>query len=124
MCEGRSLQAFSDLVMGSVNNSVRFTHGSDIVPSVPLPDFDFFHHLPTEVWQTDPPSKLTHDAHACSCERRLQDRSIDNATFHICDHSGEDMSCHNSMCYYRICTSTVDHLHYLGRPMYFFEDEC
>lgn len=116
--------------MGSLNNSVRFTHGADIVPSVPLPDWGFFHHFPTEVWQTDPaPSssfvrKRERDSHACSCEDRLSDRNVENSTFHVCNDTGEDMSCHDSLCYYRPCASTSDHLHYLGRPMYHSVEEC
>ena len=116
--------------MGSLNNSVRFTHGADIVPSVPLPDWGFFHHFPTEVWQTDPtPSSSSvrereRGPHACSCEDRLSDRNVENSTFHVCNDTGEDMSCHDSLCYYRPCASTSDHLHYLGRPMYHSVEEC
>ena len=36
----------------------------------------------------------------------------------ICDDSGEDARCHNSVCYLGLCTSVSDHLLYLGQHMY------
>lgn len=40
----------------------------------------------------------------------------------LCDESGEDPLCHNSMCYLGLCSSIGDHLLYLSemyapRPM-------
>jgi hypothetical protein len=36
----------------------------------------------------------------------------------LCDKSGEDPACHNSVCYLGLCTSIVDHMTYLGGHMY------
>ena len=36
----------------------------------------------------------------------------------ICDDSGEDPTCHNSVCYLGLCTSIADHMEYLGAHMY------
>jgi hypothetical protein len=36
----------------------------------------------------------------------------------LCDKSGEDPACHNSVCYLGLCTSIVDHMEYLGGHMY------
>ena len=36
----------------------------------------------------------------------------------VCDGSGEDPRCHNSVCYLGLCTSVSDHLLYLGAHMY------
>lgn len=35
----------------------------------------------------------------------------------ICDDSGEDPMCHNSVCFLGFCTSIADHLLYLGEVM-------
>ena len=35
----------------------------------------------------------------------------------LCDASGEDPRCHNSVCYLGLCTSVADHLSYMGAPM-------
>ena len=36
----------------------------------------------------------------------------------VCDDSGEDPTCHNSVCYLGLCTSIADHMEYLGAHMY------
>ncbi len=36
----------------------------------------------------------------------------------VCDDSGEDPRCHNSVCFLGLCTSISDHLQYLGAHMY------
>lgn len=36
----------------------------------------------------------------------------------VCDDTGEDPRCHNSVCYLGLCTSVSDHLIYLGSHMY------
>ena len=36
----------------------------------------------------------------------------------VCDGSGEDPACHNSVCWLGLCTSVSDHLHYMGAHMY------
>lgn len=79
----------------------RFTHNRDIVPSVPPPYMGFW-HLSREIWVLD------------------KDRS--NTLVGICDATGEDMRCHNSMCHLGLCSSIADHLLYLSemytpRPM-------
>jgi hypothetical protein len=35
----------------------------------------------------------------------------------ICDESGEDPTCHASVCHLGLCTSIADHLTYLGEMM-------
>jgi hypothetical protein len=42
----------------------------------------------------------------------------------LCDPSGEDPSCHDSVCYLGWCTSVADHLLYLGRRFYHVDAEC
>lgn len=41
----------------------------------------------------------------------------------VCDESGEDPSCHNSVCHLGMCTSVADHLTYMGAHMW-AGDEC
>ena len=36
----------------------------------------------------------------------------------VCDDSGEDPRCHNSVCFLGLCTSISDHLEYLGAHMF------
>ena len=79
----------------------RFTHNRDIVPSVPPPYMGFW-HLAREVWVLD--------------NARL------NPLVGVCDGTGEDMQCHNSMCHLGLCSSIADHLLYISemytpRPM-------
>jgi hypothetical protein len=42
----------------------------------------------------------------------------------LCDPSGEDPTCHDSVCYLGLCTSVSDHLLYLGRRFYHTDREC
>ena len=78
-------------------NSVRVTHYHDIVPHVPE-EFMGYQHVPSEVWYEEGYSAGT--------------------SYTICNDSvdGEDDSCSNS-CSPFSCTSTSDHLLYLGTPM-------
>jgi hypothetical protein len=87
---------FEEFFKKIVTESVRVTHNRDIVPSVPLQIMGF-HHVPTEIWQVDFDGQ-----HVLG----------------ICDESGEDPLCHNSVCYLGLCTSVADHMQYLGAHMY------
>ncbi|PSC76800.1 alpha beta-hydrolase [Micractinium conductrix] len=71
----------------------RFTHDRDIVPSVP-PGYMGFYHLSREVW--------------------LVDLLFGHTLVGVCDATGEDMACHNSMCHLGLCSSVADHLLYLS----------
>ncbi|KAI7835696.1 hypothetical protein COHA_010435 [Chlorella ohadii] len=71
----------------------RFTHNRDIVPSVP-PGYMGFYHLSREVW--------------------LVDILMGHTLVGVCDDSGEDIACHNSMCHLGLCSSVSDHLLYLS----------
>ena len=87
--------AFAAFVRNATTTSVRVTHNRDIVPSVP-PAWVGFHHVATEAWQVD----------------------VEGAgVVGLCDDSGEDPRCHDSLCYLGLCTSVSDHLEYLGAPM-------
>ena len=71
----------------------RFTHNRDIVPSVP-PGYMGFYHVSQEVWVVDV----------------LNGRTLVG----VCDSSGEDPKCHNSVCHLGLCSSISDHLLYLS----------
>ncbi|PRW34023.1 alpha beta-hydrolase [Chlorella sorokiniana] len=71
----------------------RFTHNRDIVPSVP-PGYMGFYHLSREVW--------------------LVDILMGHTLVGVCDDTGEDIACHNSMCHLGLCSSVSDHLLYLS----------
>ena len=81
--------------------SVRVTHNRDIVPSVP-PQFVGFHHVAREVWQLDGEKYFGTKVYLPW----------------VCDGSGEDPVCHNSVCFMGLCTSIADHMHYMGADMY------
>jgi len=87
---------FASFFQQHVDDSWRFTHGRDIVPSVPMTLLGF-HHVSREVWLVDigPLQRVV-----------------------VCDDSGEDPTCHNSACRLGLCTSVADHLTYLGVHMY------
>lgn len=71
----------------------RFTHNRDMVPSVP-PGYMGFSHIAQEIWVVDiVPGKTL---------------------VGICDGSGEDPKCHNSVCHLGLCSSLADHLLYLS----------
>lgn len=79
----------------------RFTHNRDIVPSVAPPYMGFW-HVAREVW--------------------ILDDAGEHTLVGVCDGTGEDMHCHNSMCHLGLCSSVADHLLYLSemytpRPM-------
>ncbi|KNC79051.1 hypothetical protein SARC_08538 [Sphaeroforma arctica JP610] len=72
--------------------SYRFTHGRDIVPHLPLNVYDYlrFRHIPREIWQPN---------------------GVNATVQHVCDTSGEDPLCSDSL-YFALSIS--DHIHYLG----------
>lgn len=76
----------------AVATNWRLTHYHDIVPHVPE-ELLGFHHTSTEVWYNEA-----------------------NSDYSVCDGSGEDGDCSNS-CSPFSCTSTSDHLDYLGVSM-------
>ena len=82
--------AFRDFYNQGTAVSWRVTHHRDLVPHLPVEGMGF-RHIATEVWYN----------------------SSTDATLHkVCDGSGEDKSCSNSV----ISTSINDHLDYLGIP--------
>lgn len=97
---------FTTLIEEFMSESVRLTHGHDIVPSLPIALFGY-HHVPREVWQEP-------DVDGGGGRMRLR----------RCDGSGEDPTCHSSVCRFGICTSIADHVLYLGMHMYHADDEC
>ncbi|MEW5319665.1 MAG: hypothetical protein WDW38_010805 [Sanguina aurantia] len=100
-------QAYQELFNLQIAESWRFTHGRDIVPSVPL-QYMGFHHVSNEVWLVDVES-------SAGSETKVL----------MCDESGEDPSCHNSACYLGLCTSVMDHLTYMGNvAMYQDGPQC
>ncbi|GBF94141.1 alpha beta-hydrolase [Raphidocelis subcapitata] len=98
--------AFSQFFDAHVAEAWRFTHGRDIVPSVP-PTMLGFHHSSREVWLVDVDPSKGGPPPGAPDERVI-----------ICDDSGEDPSCHNSACTLGLCTSVADHLTYLDAHMY------
>lgn len=91
-----------------VDESWRFTHNRDVVPSLP-PQLMGFHHTAREVWLVDATGP--------------GGTEIDQKVL-MCDDSGEDPSCHDSACMMGLCTSVADHLDYLGIHMYRDDTEC
>jgi len=88
---------FATFYKTAIQESYRFTHNRDIVPSVPL-EIMGFHHIAREVWV------LTFAAGPM--------------VIGMCNDEGEDPACHNSVCYFGLCTSIADHMTYLGAHMY------
>lgn len=74
---------------------------ADIVPSVPT-QWMGYHHVPTEIFQID------HFDSASNTTHRVYKK---------CDGSGEDPTCHASMCSHGVCRSIVDHYQYMGISM-------
>lgn len=72
----------------------RITHYYDVVPHLPPESFEFL-HIPHEVWYNE-----------------------ENTRYILCndDFSSEDQACSDS-CAPTHCTSTSDHLNYMGIPM-------
>jgi hypothetical protein len=93
---------FADFFSQQITDAWRFTHGRDIVPSVPL-QLMGFHHVSREIWLVDVADPTSTD---------VQQKVV------VCDDSGEDPSCHNSVCHLGLCTSVADHLLYYGAHMY------
>ncbi|CAD6216750.1 unnamed protein product [Miscanthus lutarioriparius] len=90
--------AFTSCFAKYVPNTIRVTHGHDIVPHLP-PYFSFlpklaYHHFPREVWVQD---------------------SDGNITEKICDDSGEDPDC--CRCLSMFSLRIQDHFTYLGVDM-------
>jgi hypothetical protein len=100
-------QVFADFFQEWMTESWRFTHARDIVPSVPVQMMGF-HHVSREVWLVDVPD----------ASGQVQQRVV------VCDASGEDPTCHNSVCYMGLCTSLADHMEYLQVQMYHDDSEC
>ncbi|KAI8463898.1 MAG: Alpha/Beta hydrolase protein [Monoraphidium minutum] len=105
--------AFADFFRGAVGESWRFTHGRDIVPSVP-PGIMGFRHVAREVWLVDVEPARSRDGGdpAPTPAPEPRQRII------VCDDSGEDPTCHNAACRLGLCTSVADHLTYLGAHMW------
>lgn len=93
--------AYADFFNRTIPYSVRMTHQSDIVPSLPPASFGF-HHVPREVW---------------SFNIELGALVPDFIFQKVCDGSGEDPTCSASMCHLGFCTSISDHLQYYGLNM-------
>jgi len=100
---------FADFFQEHITESWRFTHGRDIVPSVPL-QLMGFHHVSREIWLVD----VADPADPSGVSQRVV----------VCDDTGEDPSCHNSVCHLGLCTSVADHLVYYGAHMYRGDGEC
>jgi predicted lipase len=76
------------------SNMYRITHYYDIVPHVPPKSFDFL-HVPQEIWYNE-----------------------ENTQYTICsDHYDQEDDLCSDSCGPTHCTSTSDHLNYLGIPM-------
>lgn len=50
--------------------------------------------------------------------RRYRQVGTEPQVLGVCDDSGEDPRCHNSVCFLGLCTSVADHLLYLGAQMF------
>lgn len=99
---------FAKFFNNTFSQSWRFTHNRDIVPALPWEVFGYW-HVPREIWQVDVKTRDSLDI---------------KMTFKVCDLSGEDPSCHDSVCHYASCTSIDDHMMYLGHQMYEEKGEC
>ncbi|EFN56954.1 hypothetical protein CHLNCDRAFT_143513 [Chlorella variabilis] len=86
-------QVFAEWFEEVVQVHWRFTHNRDIVPSVP-PGYMGFYHVSREVW--------------------VVDLLFGHTLVGVCDASGEDQACHNSVCHLGLCSSLSDHLLYLS----------
>lgn len=98
---------FASFFEEHVSEAWRFTHGRDIVPSVP-PILLGFHHVSREVWLVDVDDPASGGGGSGPPQQRVV----------VCDDSGEDPTCHNSACRLGLCTSVADHLVYFGGHMY------
>lgn len=93
--------AYAEFFNKTVPRSIRMTHQSDIVPSLPPVSLGF-HHVPREVWSFDVD---------------IGTLAPDIVLTKICDGSGEDPTCSAGMCHLGFCTSISDHLQYYGLNM-------
>ena len=108
--------AFASFVRQATRLSLRLTHNRDIVPSVP-PTWVGFHHVATEAWQVDVEDKASAAARRSKSKSKSSNDGDVIGVVGLCDASGEDPRCHNSVCYLGLCTSVADHLSYMGAPM-------
>ena len=108
--------AFASFVRQATRLSLRLTHNRDIVPSVP-PTWVGFHHVATEAWQVDIEDKVGKGRNGKNQNNGNGKDSNVIGVVGLCDASGEDPRCHNSVCYLGLCTSVADHLSYMGAPM-------
>ncbi len=92
-----------------MEESWRFTHEKDIVPSLP-PTFLGYHHVAREIWTLDVEPLVPSDE--------------PQFVAMVCDETGEDATCHDSACALGLCTSVADHLSYLGQHMWHVDAEC
>jgi len=115
-------EAFASFVRQATRLSVRLTHNRDIVPSVP-PTWVGFHHVATEAWQVDVEDRASAASKKGGSSKKRGGGKVDGKSSDVigviglCDASGEDPRCHNSVCYLGLCTSVADHLSYMGAPM-------
>lgn len=80
----------------------------DPVPGIPWLLFGYWHPA-QEVWQIETENDISGSL---------------ETSYIICDGTGEDPLCHDSVCNYGLCLSIEDHLTYLGIPMYIDSEEC
>lgn len=115
-------EAFASFVRQATRLSVRLTHNRDIVPSVP-PTWIGFHHVATEAWQVDIEDRASAASKKGGSSKKRGGGKVNGKSSDVigviglCDASGEDPRCHNSVCYLGLCTSVADHLSYMGAPM-------
>ena len=88
-------------------------------------------HMDFVLHPAGPPGEFTPQQHAddisdntrfvCAKDGSAQEWNFE---FRICDGSGEDPQCHDSLCYWTPCHSLQDHIYYLGKHMYHKVGEC
>jgi len=92
-------EAFAKALQNTTLVHTRVTHDRDVVPTLPFRHLGF-HHTAREVWQRT---------------LRIGKGSMSLSVEIICDGSGEDMLCQNSLCSVPgKCSKIADHLKYLG----------
>ena len=131
--------AFYSLARERLNVSWRVTHQRDIVPSLPPLLLDF-HHLAREVWTLDlkgetssregaggGPQQTETERRRKGRRRRINGEEMlkgpppsHELDYYVCDDSGEDRLCHNSV----FASSIKDHLTYLNIYMPRITEEC
>jgi len=131
---------FSEFFDQRVAQSWRFTHNRDAVPSLP-PTIMGFRHTAREVWLVDVEAGRAGvqalpgvgplasgrgggrgggggGGGGLAFDGEVEEKVI------VCDDSGEDPSCHSSVCHLGLCTSVADHYVYLETQMYADPAEC